>query len=113
MIFHVPDFLMPPQALGALRAVRDVRVRSAGAAQDITSVSYSPSYFPQPEKHYGCLFLLLLCVGISNVASPPPTCILLKDVLCVSGATRPAASLTAFCRPCFFTLMTCRMWTFR
>ena len=30
MIFHDPDFLVPPQALGALRAVRDVRVRSAG-----------------------------------------------------------------------------------
>jgi len=32
MIFHHPDFLVPPQALGALRAVRDVRVRSAGPA---------------------------------------------------------------------------------
>ena len=32
MIFHDPDFLVPPQALGALRAVRDVRVRSAGPA---------------------------------------------------------------------------------
>jgi len=30
MIFHDPDFLVPPQALGALRAVRGVRVRSAG-----------------------------------------------------------------------------------
>lgn len=32
--FHDPDFLVPPQALGALRAVRDVRVRSAGPVRE-------------------------------------------------------------------------------
>ena len=37
VIFHKPDFLVPPQALGALRAVRNVRVRvrSYGAASDL------------------------------------------------------------------------------
>jgi len=39
MIFHLPDFLVPPQALGALRAVRDVRVRSAGPVNRVYSCS--------------------------------------------------------------------------
>ena len=38
MIFHDPDFLVPPQAL---RAVRDVRVRSAGPESDTTIPSVS------------------------------------------------------------------------